>query len=65
MGGRQVALLTEDETEQVVRLRMPIVAADRLGREIAGSGQLAAALPLPWRAHRDHRQDWPPLRAGT
>ena len=47
LSGRQIALLPEDEAEEIVGLGMRRVAANRLGGLIAGGAQLAAGRRFP------------------
>ena len=48
--GRQIALLAQDEAEQVVRLGVVVVEAERLGELLAGGAQFAARRRPPARA---------------
>ena len=61
-GERQLSLLSKQEPEQIVRLRMPVVAADGLGEVIARRRQVTAGRRFRWRGCTDRRRGWPPAR---
>ena len=51
--GGQISLLAQNETEQVVRLRVVVVEAERVGELFAGGAQIRRAPRPPARAWRD------------